>query len=58
MLSGTWLILWILVVLSLIPSLLSLAGRRTAPISGMTSALVVIVGVFLLRFVIIFGAQF
>jgi formate-dependent nitrite reductase membrane component NrfD len=58
MLSGTWLILWILVVLSLIPSLLSLAGRRTAPISGMTSAIVVIVGVFLLRFVIIFGAQF
>jgi polysulfide reductase chain C len=58
MLSGTWLILWILVVLSLIPSLLALAGRRTAPISGMTSALVVIVGVFLLRFVVIFGAQF
>jgi len=58
MLSGPWLILWILVLVSLIPPLLSLAGRRTTALSGIGSAVVVLVGVFLLRFVVIFGAQF
>jgi formate-dependent nitrite reductase membrane component NrfD len=57
MLTGPWLILWILVILSLIPPLMSWGGRRGA-ISGVTSAAIVIVGVFLLRFVVIFGAQF
>jgi polysulfide reductase chain C len=58
MLGGPWLVVWILVILSLVPSLLALAGRRAAWLSGIGAAAVVIVGVFLMRFAVIFGAQF
>jgi formate-dependent nitrite reductase membrane component NrfD len=66
-----WLVLWILVIASFIPPLLGMATRRTVlassagPITTTTvvgspamSAWIVIVGVFLLRLVVIFSAQF
>ncbi len=56
-LSGFWLILWILVLLSLFPGIrAALARRRDAPVSVLASA-VVIAGVLLMRLVIVFSAQ-
>jgi polysulfide reductase chain C len=71
-LSGVWLVLWILVLLSLVPPLMGLAGGRrlqlasgiggvaTAGAAAGTSAvssIIVLIGVFLMRFVVIFSAQ-
>lgn len=70
MLGMPWLILWLLVLASLVPPLMAFGARRLALTSSgsvasaaaggnvVLSAIVVIVGVFLLRFVVIFGAQF
>ncbi|HYZ16142.1 MAG TPA: NrfD/PsrC family molybdoenzyme membrane anchor subunit [Candidatus Acidoferrum sp.] len=73
-LSGVWLVLWILVVASLVPPLVSAlgGGRRVQLASGgetvVTSsatagmstaeAVAVIVGVFLMRIAVVFSAQF
>ncbi len=71
-LAGPWLLLWVLVVASLVPPLAGLGGRsmQVASISGSeavarvvgvsrTTVLVsVLVGVLLMRFVVIFSAQF
>ncbi|MGZ3542328.1 MAG: NrfD/PsrC family molybdoenzyme membrane anchor subunit, partial [Vulcanimicrobiaceae bacterium] len=69
-LAAPWLILWILVLASLVPPLMGLTGRRAwlAPGDGTVavataaqytarSALVVLIGVLLMRAVIIFSAQ-
>jgi formate-dependent nitrite reductase membrane component NrfD len=54
---GIYWVLWILVVLSLIPPLRALGAR--APVGGgALSALVVIIGVFLMRVAVIFSAQY
>jgi formate-dependent nitrite reductase membrane component NrfD len=59
MLAMPWLILWVLVLLSLIPSLAGLVRRGGAVTPGAaTGALIVIAGVFLLRCAVIFGAQY
>lgn len=68
MLAMPWGLLWLLAVLSLIPPLLALRGRRAALASGGTliasasmgaiGAVSVIAGVFLMRVAVIFGAQF
>jgi hypothetical protein len=50
--SGVWLVMWILVFLSLIPALLGSAGSRRT-----LSAIAVLVGVLLMRYVVIFSAQ-
>jgi formate-dependent nitrite reductase membrane component NrfD len=50
--SGVWLVMWILVFLSLIPALLGSAGSRRT-----LSAVAVLVGVLLMRYVVIFSAQ-
>jgi len=59
MFAPVWLAIWVLVLLSLVPPLAGLARREglLAP-SGPTGALIVIGGVFLLRCVVILGAQF
>ena len=57
MLAMPWLVLWVLVVLSLVPPFVGVLTRRTTFVSGVAGALIVIVGVFLLRCVVIFGAQ-
>jgi formate-dependent nitrite reductase membrane component NrfD len=71
--SGVWLVLWILVFASLIPSLQGfLGGRRLQLASGpgshvttgaavgtsTVSAIIVLAGVLLMRFIVIFSAQF
>jgi formate-dependent nitrite reductase membrane component NrfD len=65
-----WLIVWILVVASFIPSLMGLGSRRQLATSAgtvtstavaqhtATTALIVILGVLLMRFVVVFSAQF
>lgn len=67
-----WVIGWILILLSFIPSLLALGGRgriryatsggaiaaSRAAIGTGTGAIIVIVGVLILRFVVIYSAQF
>jgi formate-dependent nitrite reductase membrane component NrfD len=70
--SGIWLLVWFLVIVSLIPPLVGgLGGRRvrlassagaivtTTEAAGMTTsaAIIVLVGVFLMRLVVIFSAQ-
>jgi len=72
-LAGPWAVLWALVVISLLPSLAGLAGPSIQVASGSGSAAVaraaggvshatvlvgVLVGVLLMRFVVIFSAQF
>jgi formate-dependent nitrite reductase membrane component NrfD len=72
-LVGPWAVLWVLVVISLLPSLAGLAGPSIQVASGSGSAAVaraaggvshatvligVLVGVLLMRFVVIFSAQF
>lgn len=69
-LAGPWLILWLVVAVSLIPPLLGLTGRgqemgpraghgagARAPSSGMTAAVLVLVGILALRAVVILSAQ-
>jgi len=56
-LHGIYWVLWILVVLSLIPPLRALGARAQAA-GGAVSALVVIVGVLLMRIAVIFSAQY
>jgi formate-dependent nitrite reductase membrane component NrfD len=71
--SGVWLVLWILVFVSLIPPLQGfLGGRRLQLVSGpgsvvttgaaagmsTASAIIVLAGVLLMRYVVIFSAQF
>ncbi len=70
-LSGVWLVLWILVLLSLVPPLMGLAGGRRLQLAGTgsvatagaaagtsaVSSIIVLVGVLLMRFVVIFNAQ-
>src|ERR1700676_5442291 len=56
-LHGIYWVLWILVVLSLIPPLRALGARAHAA-GGAVSALVVIVGVLLMRIAVIFSAQY
>lgn len=56
MLAMPWGIIWLVVLISLIPPLVGLVRRR--PPVALISAAGVLVGVFLLRFVVIFGAQF
>jgi formate-dependent nitrite reductase membrane component NrfD len=58
MLAMPWLIVWLLVLASLIPPVMGLLGRGMSMISTVGGAVVVIVGVLLMRFVVIFGAQF
>jgi formate-dependent nitrite reductase membrane component NrfD len=50
--SGVWIVRWILVFLSLVPGLLGAAGSRRT-----LSAVAVLVGVLLMRYVVIFSAQ-
>ena len=50
--SGTWLVVWILVFLSLVPALVGFAGNRRT-----LSAVAVLAGVLLMRYVVIFSAQ-
>ena len=50
--SGAWIVVWVLVFLSLIPALLGSAGSRRT-----LSAVAVLVGVLLMRYVVIFSAQ-
>jgi formate-dependent nitrite reductase membrane component NrfD len=50
--SGVWIVLWVLVFLSLIPALLGSAGSRRT-----LSAVAVLAGVLLMRYVVIFSAQ-
>ena len=71
MFSGLWLVLWILVLISLLPAFrgfvgggrLQLAGAGsvvttgTATGMGALSAIVVLVGVLLMRYIVIFSAQ-
>jgi formate-dependent nitrite reductase membrane component NrfD len=54
---GLFAVLWILVIVSLLPPLMALGGRAPAAFGGM-SALVVLVGVFLMRVAVIFSAQY
>jgi polysulfide reductase chain C len=68
-LNGTWLVLWVLVLLSLIPPLFRLGGGRAAVAGGgeaavassgassVLFALIVIIGVLLMRIAVIFSAQ-
>ncbi len=66
-LAMPWLILWLIVVVSLVPPLMGLAGGRQAgPAggmaagasgSGMATAALVLVGILALRAVVIFSAQ-
>ena len=65
-LGGVWLVLWILVIVSLLPSLATLRGARARAGGGAAAgagsnelmmALVVIVGVALMRIVVVFSAQ-
>jgi len=57
-LAGPWLLIWVLVLASLIPPLLSLAGRggRAASTAAVVPV-IVLIGVLLMRFVVIFSAQ-
>jgi formate-dependent nitrite reductase membrane component NrfD len=50
--SGVWLVMWILVFLSLVPALMGSAGSRRT-----LSAIAVLAGVLLMRYVVIFSAQ-
>jgi len=56
-LAPLWLILWILVLVTLAPGLRALYTRRTVPDST-TIAIAVLIGVFLMRFVVVFSAQY
>lgn len=60
--GGLWIILWILVVASLIPPILRMdlgaRMRAAAASAGVMTALVVLVGVALMRIAVIFSAQF
>jgi formate-dependent nitrite reductase membrane component NrfD len=56
-LRAPWIVLWLIVVIGLIPSLMSLAGRNRPRVSAAVFALLVLVGVLALRAVIIFSAQ-
>jgi polysulfide reductase chain C len=56
-LAPLWLILWILVLVTLAPGLRALYTRRTVPDSR-TIAIAVIIGVLLMRFVVVFSAQY
>jgi formate-dependent nitrite reductase membrane component NrfD len=55
--TASWIVLWLLVALGLVPSLQGLARGRAAGLSGTAAAVVVLVGVLALRAVIVFGAQ-
>ncbi|MGC2406153.1 MAG: hypothetical protein WA431_07065 [Candidatus Cybelea sp.] len=55
-LSGIWLVLWILVLLSLIPSIRGIFARPVA--YGAALPIVVLAGVLLMRIVVVFSAQF
>jgi polysulfide reductase chain C len=55
-LSGFWIVLWILVLLSLFPAIRAVITRRAAPESTTVCA-IVIAGVLLMRLVIVFSAQ-
>ena len=70
--SGLWLVLWIVVFVSLIPGLRGLTGGRRLALAsgsgsgvttsaaagmGMVSAIIVLLGVLLMRYVVIFSAQ-
>ena len=70
-LSGVWLVLWVLVLLSLVPPLLALRARPVAVDAGghtaagsaigftnVAVAVAVLVGVLLMRIVVIFSAQY
>jgi formate-dependent nitrite reductase membrane component NrfD len=71
MFSGQWLVLWILVLISLFPAFRGFVGGRrlqlagagsvvttgTATGMGAISAIVVLVGVLLMRYIVIFSAQ-
>ena len=52
-----WLIMWILVIASLLPGLRAAYSRRAAPAST-AIAIAVLVGVLLMRFVVVFSAQY
>jgi formate-dependent nitrite reductase membrane component NrfD len=68
--SGIWIVLWILVVLSLVPAFIGGGGRRAAyagaggaTVTTATSTLawapiVVLIGVLLMRYIVIFSAQY
>jgi polysulfide reductase chain C len=65
-LSGIWIVLWILVLVSLIPAIRGAFTRTTVSGSGTVAIaqaaivmpIVVLIGVFLMRIVIVFSAQF
>jgi polysulfide reductase chain C len=56
-LTGFWLVLWILVIASLLPGIRNALSSRSA-VATRSGAAVALVGVFLLRIVIVFSAQF
>lgn len=65
--SGIWIVLWILVVLSLLPAFMT-GGRRMAYAGGGTvttaastaawAPIIVLIGVLLMRYIVIFSAQY
>jgi polysulfide reductase chain C len=55
-LSGVWLVLWILVLLSLIPSIRGIFARSVA--YGAALPIIVLAGVLLMRIVVVFSAQY
>ncbi len=61
-LTAPWLVLWLIVAISLVPSLLALGGREAEPGAGRRApgaavAVLVLVGILALRAVVIFSAQ-
>lgn len=56
-LSGVWLVLWILVLISLVPPLAGI-GRGRFAVSSAVAGAAVIIGVLLMRIAVIFSAQY